>query len=262
MHEAFPFTRFIDILFPMKQLPIAMLAGVFIFCASCGSVDMAKRYPNLVADADPISAGNIEAVFDRVFSSKLNKVEIEIIFYPRLNAVALEFKQDFVLHRQFWDEAGRKQFATALEQYKEDYAARNLNDRYRKTRAIYGRVKGRMEWQAFKYSTTHIAFPTIELGYRFRNKTPFFATFMPSVKEKLDDSDSAPPGDSQQVIMYFTRAQADELVKLFDQPYLMGLLGHRSGLQFDELPEADYSLEQENGEENRGDENTPGDMKN
>ena len=217
----------------MKLLPVKLLAFAVICCTlSCGTVvDYAKKYPNMVANVDPIPAGTIEMQLNKFLSSKLTKVEAEVIFYPRLNAVALEFRYELIRHRQFWDQEGRNQFAKALELYKEDYAARILVDKYRKTKAVYGKVQGSVEWEAFKYSKTRLAYPIIEVGYRFREKMPFFTTLMRPAKVEPDATESSPRGESSQISMFFTRAQADELVKLFDQDYLMGLLGNIYSLQ-------------------------------
>ena len=206
-------------------------------CAlSCKTtVNYAKKYPNMVANVDPVSAGTVEIQINRFLSSQMVKVEAEVIFYPRLNAAALEFKYELFRHRQFWDQEGREQFARALELYKDDYAARNLIDRYRKTRAIYGKVQGRVEWEAFTFSKTRVAHPTIDIGYRFRKKVPFFTTLMRPARVEADMGDSR--GESSQISMFFTRAQADELVKLFDQDYLMGLLGEIHGSQLGEKDE-------------------------
>jgi hypothetical protein len=180
----------------------------------------------MVADREPISAGSIEAEFDRMFSSKLNTVTIETIFYPRENTVALDFKYEFVRYRQFWSEEGRRQFTEAFGRYREDYAARRLLTRYSKSRAVYGKVKSAVEWETFKFTTSHRAAPLIELGYRFRGEpeAPFFAVLQRSAKEEGVSGDGANL-ESLQITMYFTRAQAEELVKIFEQSYLLGLLG-------------------------------------
>ena len=198
---------------------------MILLLLSCKSVDLAKKYPNMIANADPFSIGAVEAQFDRIFSSKVNKVEVQAVFHPRLNAVSLEFRYEMMNYRQFWDESARKQFAASLEHYKRDFEGSKLIDKYRKTKAIYGNVKGRLEWEAFKYTKTRISNPTIEIGYRFKEKTPFFTTLMRSAKEVKSDMDSSTPVDSQPLNMYFTRAQADELVRLFDQARLIELLG-------------------------------------
>jgi len=223
---------------PMRPFLPAALAGAAVFLMlSCGSVDSAKKYPNMAADADPVSAGTIEAEFDRLFSLKLNKNEVGVVFYPRLNAVALEFKYQLATYRQFWDQNMRKQFAEALDLYKEDYTERNLVDRYGKTRAAYGKTKGCLEWETFKFGKTRVSYPVIELGYRFREEAPFFATLMRPAKEVEKSSAGNNRDDRLEnmlIHMYFTRAQADDLAKLFDQDYLMGLLGEQGRTQPDE----------------------------
>jgi hypothetical protein len=224
----------------MKFFLNAILAGVVVFfILGCSTtVDYAKKYPDMVANADPVSTGIIEVEFDRILSSKLNKTEIEVVFYPRLNAVALEFRYELTRYRQFWNKAARQQFAAALDLYKADYAGQNLNNQYKKTRTIYGKVRGRTEWETFKYARTRISYPDIELGYRFVGGMPFFTTFMRAAKEESDNTDSSQQLESQQIYMYFTRAQADDLVKRFDQSYLIGLLEEKD----DPKPEEPHTV--------------------
>jgi hypothetical protein len=220
----------------MKQFAIVIpgIAMILLFL-SCQSVDLTKKHPNMIADADPVSAGTVEAQLDRFLSSKVNKVEIAVVFHPRLNAVSLEFKYELLKYRQFWDEPARKQFAASLELYKRDFEDRKLANNSRKTRDVYGKTKGRVEWEAFKYAKTRVSNPTIELGYRFKEDSAFFTTLMRSAKEVMSEGDSSSPMDSQQISMYFTRAQADELVKLFDQAHLIGLLGTKYNPVTDEV---------------------------
>jgi hypothetical protein len=220
----------------MKKLTTVMLGNVLLLLLSCRTVDLAKKYPNMIANADPFSVGVVEAQFDRFFSSKVNKLEVQTVFHTRLNAVSLEFKYELYHFRQFWDEPARKQFTASLELYKKDFDDKKLIDKYRKTKGVYGKVKGRIEWEAFKYTKTRVSKPTIELGYRFKENTPFFTTLMRPAREEPSEADSTSRMDSQQINMYFTRAQADELVRLFDQAYLLELLN--TGAKTDK-PEAD-----------------------
>jgi hypothetical protein len=224
----------------MKQIT-AVISGiaVILLVLSCGSVDLSKRYPNMVANIDPFPIGSAEAQLDRFLSPKVNTVKIEAIFHPRLNAVALEFKYELATHRLYWNEAARKQFAASLELYKKDFDEKKLINSYRRTRAVYGNVKGRFEWEAFMFAKTHISIPTIDIGYRFKENTPFFSTYTRPAKEFQEDGDNSPAEDSQQFYMYFTRAQADQLVLLFDQDYLMGLVKERTNDIFETSTEAD-----------------------
>jgi hypothetical protein len=215
----------------MKQLTAVMLGNAMILLLlSCGSVDLSKKYPNMIANVDPFQVGTTSAQLDRLFSSRVNKVEVQAFFHPRLNMVSLEFRYQFLRYRQYWDEPARKQFAASLELYKRDFEDKKLLDNYRKSRAVYGNVKGRLEWEASKYTKTRVSSPTIELGYRFKEGSAFFATLMRSAKEEISDDDSSTPIDSQQISMYLTRAQADEIVRIFDQARLLGLLQEKTNV--------------------------------
>jgi len=228
----------------MKKLKIVFFAALLPVLVSCNSSRFAVKYPDMVADADPVTAGNVEAVFERLFSSNLNKTDIEAIFYPRYNTVALSFKYQTIQYRLFWNETGRRKFAEALELYKTDYFERNLIDKYRKTRSVYGKIKGQVEWETFRFSKTHISNPELELGYRFRNKLPFFTILIRSAKEESDGGNNTELVENQQINIYFTRAQAEELVKIFDQSFLLGLLGPKIVPETSpEKPEYDAYLE-------------------
>jgi hypothetical protein len=195
---------------------------------SCRTLDPADKYPDMIADRDPVSVGAVEFEVDRFFSSNVEKKEASLIFYPRYNTVALEFRYQTIRYRQFWDLAGRQKFVLALERYKEDYAAKNLVNKYSKSRSIYGKFKGKIEWETFSITTPGLAYPTMEMGYRFRGKgggSPYFAVLQQSAKDEYTlNSDSSKP-DSLQICTYYTRAQGEELAKMFDQSFLLSLLG-------------------------------------
>jgi len=181
----------------------------------------------MVADMGPISTGSVYVSFDRTFGSGLNQVSVETAFHPRLNAVSLEFRHEFVTYRQFWDESARRHFATALERYNADFDERTLVNRPRQTRSVYGRVNGRLEWQTMRFTAVHVSYPVIEIGYRFRDtgqgSRPFFTTLMRSARAE-EAHGSGGQTESRQIRMNFTRAQAAYLVEIFDQAFLMGLV--------------------------------------
>jgi hypothetical protein len=150
--------------------------------------------------------------------------DVEVIFHPRKNEVALEFRYETIRYWQFWDEEGRKQFIEALNRYKDDFANQELSTSYGKSRAIYGKTKGRCEWKTLSISAIYRSSPVIELGYRFKSGSPYFSTHQMRAKEETGKN---PEGISESVpfAMYFTRSQGDDLARLFDQAFLLELLG-------------------------------------
>ena len=198
--------------------------AIFSLALSCRTREPAIRFPNMIADMDPLSAGTVEVVFQRTFTMRMETREVELIFHPRLNTVSLEFRHELVNYRQFWDEAARRQFIAALELYKTDFADRKLIDRFNRTRSAYGKARGRLEWFTHRFSRTSTSLPTIDLGYRFRANAPFFTVLMNSAEE-IEPESSSLRHQSQQVTMYFTRSQAEELARHFSQSYLVELIG-------------------------------------
>jgi hypothetical protein len=213
----------------VKKLPVVLGA---VFCAlvnfSCITIDPKKLYPDMVAEQDPVSIGVVEAEFDRLLSARLNKLEMEVVFYPRYNQVALDFRYQLTRYRQFWSQEGRELFIKAVESYKADYASRNLGRKFSRTRKTYGKFTGKLEWTYSKYSDWSVSSPVIELGYRFRgekgNETPFFTVSQSSAREESSLRDGSNKLDSVPIYMYFTREQADELARVFNQESLLGAL--------------------------------------
>lgn len=204
-----------------------LMCVVAVFCFSCANIDPASKYPNMVADMDSFSLGTVTVMFDRTFSSQIKEHQIEAIFHPRYNEVSLEFRYELISYRQYWNMAGRQQFIDALAKYKEDFSQKNLNLKYSKSRAAYGRHKGRIEWETFKFTTTNKASPTFEFGYRFRGDYPYFSVIQLSAKDENENSSRANL-ESSQFSMYFTRSQGDALAGVFNQEFLLGLVEERS----------------------------------
>jgi hypothetical protein len=204
---------------------IIILAAVLLFGASCSSTPPRERI-SVNLRAPSVQAGTAEANFDRFMAlGELKKNNIEVIYFPADDVVALQFRIDFITVYQFWSRSNRSGFITALQRYKEDYEQRNLVNNFRKTRRIYGRHLGYCVWQSttFFKPGDRYSYPFIDIGYCFKDKMPYF-----SVTQREANNENQQTKSSQRTsapfMIYFTRAQADVLAGLFDQTYLEGLV--------------------------------------
>lgn len=208
-----------------KSLGFFLFAVCAVLLSSCITMDPKRLYPDMIADMDPITVGTIEAEFDRAFSNKLDKLEVEAVFYPRYNTVALNFRYQLTNYSQFWPQEGRELFIKAVESYKADFAARNLERKFSKTRRAYGKFTGKLEWSFTRFSETNVSSPLIQLGYGFRGErgkeTPFFTVSQYSAKEESSQGERL---DSIPVSMYFVIEQADSLVRVFEQSNLLNFI--------------------------------------
>jgi len=205
----------------MRKMCRVMCAVLAALSFSCGSVKSAANNPPLIADLDPFSLGSVNVWLDKTFSSQLKETAVEVVFIPRKNEVTLEFRHEMLTYRQFWNEAARQHYIEALSRYKEDFENKKLITGSNKTRTVYGKHSSYFEWETFKYSATYSSLPTVELGYRFNGNAVYFTVLQRSASE----TNSTNPMESSQLTMHFTRAQAEELAKLFDQDYLLELAG-------------------------------------
>ena len=172
----------------------------------------------MVADIDPFSIGSINASFDQTLPPQLRTDTVEVIFYPRENEVALEFSVNLGQYRQFWNKEGRRLFTEGLNRYKGDFDNQRLTNNFNKSGFAYGKFKSRFQWKTTSISSTYKSSPVIQLGYRFRGNSPFFAArqLPADVENKAKDD----PADSPSFSIYFNRAQAEELARIFDEAFL------------------------------------------
>jgi len=177
----------------------------------------------MLADIEPFSIGSVNASFEKLFSSDVAEADVEVIFYPRKNEVALRFKYMTLQYWQFWNEEGRRQFIEALNSYKEDFENHRLTASSNKSKAVYGKAKGRCEWQALNITAIYRSSPVMELGYRLKENSAYFSTYQTDAKEESGSNSAVT--ESRAIAMYFTRAQGEELARLFDQAFLLELLG-------------------------------------
>jgi hypothetical protein len=205
-----------------------------LVCSCAGGPSVAKNTAEdeWIADLDPVSAGLIEAEFSRPLSSAVNKRDINLYFCPRDNSVYLEFRHQGMTFRQYWSLSNRAAFREALEKYEADYQERSLIDRATRTQRVYGTLKGKIQWgfspqiKGFGLALGSQGNPRYDLGYAFKRddsgrETPYFTVFQEQCTNVNAVSD---PGQSLYLFVHFTRAQAGELVRIFDQDYLISLI--------------------------------------
>jgi hypothetical protein len=222
----------------MKKLISLFALCILILSGACAALknyrDDYRRvlYPEMLADIDPIPAGTIEAEFDNFFGTKISKKRVETFFDPRTNRLYLQFRYQSVLYRQFWDPPGREAFKKALNSYKVDYAGRNLTLKASKALKAYGTIKSFTEWGtlATDLNEKSQAYPLVNLGYAFKDSSPYFTITQNSADDIVFVADNV-HFESLYIQMFYTRAQADALAALFDEDYLLGLLDNHGGIE-------------------------------
>ena len=212
----------------MKKIIIILTIVLLLF--SCASAPKEQPFTvDLKAPSHEI--GTIEAYVDRPVSvkSSIGKSEIGVSYYPEDDAVCLQFKaMYFIGCQQFWDRDGREAFIAAFERYKEDFEQRTLiKASKKKTRQAYGEVNSYFAWKKSVISEQAHGSSKTKIGYHFKEKAAFFSvtqmeTYYESYASRSRNQTSGVTS------IYFTQAQAEALIALFNDEYLRKF-GRRGG---------------------------------
>ena len=226
----------------MKHCIFVFLAAAQIFCAACSTVQPARERIQVNQRGLEIGAGSADAQFDKVFGvGPLEKRDVAVSYFPADDVVCLRFRVDLVGYRQYWDQANRAAFIEALDRYKEDYDQKNLPAKGSRGKRQYGTIRGLLIWETHRFSHLNYSYPKLELGYYFKNRSPYFTV---TQREAPNEEPASKQGNprSRNIVMYLTRAQADSIAALFAQDYLLNL---RPGIPESDssVPEADAYVE-------------------
>ena len=217
----------------MKKLIIILAAVLAVVSCNSTSIrqsESARQRFTVSLNSAQIPLGEVEVQFLRAFGG-LRQDTAEVIYFPQEDAVCLQYQGDLgTTYHQFWSSEGRIAFLRALGQYKIDYDARNLNSNNSRTRAIYGSVEGFLIWQSYSFSIRANGNMSLELGYQFRDRLPYFSISQREA-DYVDANTESRNRTSTVVNMHFTRAQADELAAFFEPMFLQGLA--RQGIPLD-----------------------------
>ena len=172
-----------------------------------------------------IQSGQIEAQFNRAFPlTGIIKREINVSYFPYEDAVCLQFRLNTLTYHMFWHKAGREAFVKAFARYNDDFSAQKLTNRNNRTKSQYGIVEGNyLIWYMASFAMRARGNMNTELGYYFREDSPFFAitlleAYFNSPTMEKDDDQTSPI-----IPVFFTRSQAEELIAFFDESYLRSL---------------------------------------
>jgi hypothetical protein len=208
----------------MKYIAILILA---LSLSVCSSTKVKEEPFTVDLNSPKIPIGKIQAQFDGFLNiGSIRTVDVAVDYYPAEDAVCLQYRIDFMTFYQFWNREGREAYPAALEQYKDDYAQRNLNDKgSMKTRRQYGRIDCFLIWQAAAYTVRAKANTFIDLGYDIKevsnSRASFFTIYQKEAEFKTESSNEI--RGTKGIPMYLTRAQADELAGFFDQELIKNL---------------------------------------
>jgi len=214
---------------------MVFIFSLCIIAGACKTVPKDKVENFTVSMKSPKSKiGTIDLQFDQFFGLvNFKKQNVDVFYYPKEDAFCLVYKYEFYTYRQFWDKKGRDKFLEALQKYNADYEAHNLQ-KSNKSQQKYGSVRGYLVWQQFSITVQAHANMDVDLGYAFKNNSPYF-TINQRAAEFIDNRARDNNRISPNLSMYFTRVQAANLAEIFEQ--------HKEDTE-DDYPDDDFEYDE------------------
>jgi len=203
----------------MKSISrLLIILALSVTISACNTIKRTKVEEFTVNMHSPqITIGEVEFQFETLAGlGKLKKQNASVLYFLKEDAICLKYKHEFYTYYQFWNKRGRLNFINALQKYNEDYDARDLQNNNNKSMYKYGTVRSYLVWQMSNFTVQARANMNIELGYSFKDKSPYFTIHQRGAEYNDDRSSENNKIVSPSITMYFTRAQAAELSTLFE----------------------------------------------
>ena len=205
-------------------IKVICLSVIIMALGACVTTRTPKEEFIVDMNKPKIELGEVEIQFDRLFSlGSLRKVKVPVSYFPQDDAVCLQYRSELITYYQFWSKKGREGFINTLTQYYEDYNEKRLSKSGRKTLKHYGVVEGYLVWQLHRFAIKAKANMNVELGYQFRDKSPYL-TVNQREAEYIESFENSNNRTSNVITLFFTRAQAQELAALFDPQFLLNIV--------------------------------------
>jgi hypothetical protein len=223
---------------------------IFLLFISLNSCEFIKRQAMLADErrqrytvelnSPQVPIGEIQAQFNNQFPLPgVRSLDILVIYYPYEDAVCLNYRFNSITYHQFIHKEGRDAFVKALGQYNLDFENRKLREgRNHRTKSQYGTIKEcYLYWQQWTILTQYSGNMDMELGYYFRDSSPFFAITQLQAFYRSPTLDASRNNTSAEIPIFFSRAQAAELAALFDQELLQSVSPIRQRTPAGVIPE-------------------------
>lgn len=139
----------------------------------------------------------------------------EIFVDPKTKKVGIQTYYQSSFFDFLFDETQVALIAESFEKYLADFEAHKLiKNKTMKTRKIYtSKGKCRTEWGTVKTMINNFGDSQFHVGYEFKKESPYFCIIIKDCKNIAPDLGSNVSEKSVEVQLYFTKAQAKELIE-------------------------------------------------
>lgn len=199
----------------MKKLILLVVTVLSLgLVVSCKSAP--EDLSNMVANIDPFDLGTCPLSVNGLLLGNLETKDSVLNFAPRANVVVVNFPAQGAKYALSLKPETRTAIADAITRYYADFDQRTLQKKGRERKSIYGTAPSALTWGVASFIPSSAkSLPVLQLGYTFIDDSPYFTITMPASKNiKLTSDSDYTAKESMEIILYFTRAQAERFSSL------------------------------------------------
>lgn len=121
----------------------------------------------------------------------------------------------------FFDDADRKRFIDAGNQYLKDFENKKLERKNKKTNHKYGKITSDVYFGSIKVQAKNHSQPLTYFGYTFKKDSPYFMiSCLTAPNTRYKNKDDPYPAESSALSYYFTKSQLKNLMNLLSDENL------------------------------------------
>jgi hypothetical protein len=202
-------------------IPVVTMLMVISSCQSSGTAKQGSGQLSQISniftsnsyykyDTTEVYAYNDYTVFDKVTAS--------LVYDKTENTAGIQYRSNLGGYNLLMNEATRRVLADAVKQYLSDFDNKILSRKTRASYKVYGEYPCRIEWGMFAQAASNYADTKMQMGYMFKNKSPYFTLTVWETKNSRYQVTTSNDEDLQTTYIFMTKEQAQDLCsKLSDE---------------------------------------------
>lgn len=198
------------------------------------------KYGNI---GDYISVDETSVYVQNLFGV-LKQKKATVTIDPKRNEAGFGSSYLAAYYYLFWDTESRKAFLNSIDSYFSDFENKRLNRKLNSSEKVYGKSDVRLRWGALSNSTPNNGKGKMYLGYKFKNKSPYFSITIYPVFNEYSKITDAVDKESMMLTYYFTKSQLADLKNMLsDETISKALFDYTSDDTFANEVEVDEYID-------------------
>jgi hypothetical protein len=205
-------------------LIIFAAAGAFLTSCRTSAAQSDSVEPFTLSRISNVFTSNDYYAYDaaKVFGytdyGAFGEMGVSLVCDKKTELAGLQYRSNLGGYNLLMNRNTRHVLADSVKQYLSDFDAKRLSSKARGSYKAYGEYPCRIEWGMFAQTASNYAETSVQMGYMFKNKSPYFTLTVWETKNSRYQVTTSSDEDLQTTYVFMTKEQAQQLAdKLSDE---------------------------------------------